>query len=148
MWTARWGHATAVINQTQPRDDFTEEENSLLAGSSLAKLVVLGGDDYVTDKYKGLFTTAQLSNKAAGGQLRNDIWWTLQPSGSESFWSDGSPLSSAMKWYQSNEGKTAPKNWPSHKSRVLSYIDWIQCQEVFNKSNYCFRITVDIQIRS
>ena len=136
MWTARWGHATAVINQTLPRDDFTEEENSLLAGSSLAKLVVLGGDDYVTDEYKGLFTTAQLSNKAAGGQLRNDIWWTLQPSGSESFWSDGSLLSSAMKWYQSNEGKTAPKNWPSNKSRVLSYIDWIQCQEVFNTSNY------------
>jgi len=49
MWSARWGHAVVVANQTTAyRNDFTLEENSERASTLVPKLFVLGGDDYNT----------------------------------------------------------------------------------------------------
>jgi len=45
MWSARWGHATIVLNQTTARNYLTEEENSLRLKDDSPVLVLLGGDD-------------------------------------------------------------------------------------------------------
>jgi hypothetical protein len=40
MWTARWGHAFAVVNQTSAyRNDMTAEENSMRARKSVSFMV-------------------------------------------------------------------------------------------------------------
>jgi hypothetical protein len=50
MWTARWGHAFAVVNQTSTyRNDMTVEENSMRASQLSPRLYLLGGDDYQGD---------------------------------------------------------------------------------------------------
>ena len=47
MWSRRWGHATAVLNQTSMyRNDLSVEQNSERAMTLIPKLIVLGGDDY------------------------------------------------------------------------------------------------------
>ena len=50
MWTARWGHAVTVVNQTSSyRNDMTVEENSIRASLLYPRLYLLGGDDYQSD---------------------------------------------------------------------------------------------------
>jgi len=49
MWSARWGHALSVFNETSfNRNDLRVEENSDRAKITESKLVLLGGDDYDT----------------------------------------------------------------------------------------------------
>lgn len=45
MWSARWGHAVVVLNQSVVRSYLTEEENSERARDANPVLVLLGGDD-------------------------------------------------------------------------------------------------------
>ena len=120
------------MNQTTPRNDFTDEENADLSHSGKPIVVLLGGDDYVTGGYRSLV-------EAGGGQLRNDVWWTSLLTGTEKRWmlsktgkSIGDPkIESQMKWTQSNRGKVAPETWPNDWNRRVTYMEWIQCQEVF-----------------
>ncbi len=51
MWSARWGHATAIFNDTKPRNDFTRAENNWRLYNLDTRLLVLGGDDRVKDGY-------------------------------------------------------------------------------------------------
>mmetsp|Transcript_10681 Transcript_10681/g.16039 ORF Transcript_10681/g.16039 Transcript_10681/m.16039 type:complete len:1127 (-) Transcript_10681:12-3392(-) len=133
MWSARWGHAVVVFNQTIPRNDYTEEENSKLINEGMPKLVLLGGDDLVQ-------RTLQGGVKASAGQFRNDIWWTEPPLGTQLQWKMeeahsglGYPMAkSQMKWNQSNKGRVSPPKWPSGPkiSEDMTYMDWIKCQDV------------------
>lgn len=51
MWSARWGHATVVVDQTSAyRNDLSLEENSERASTLVPKLFVFGGDDYGSSK--------------------------------------------------------------------------------------------------
>ena len=45
MWSARWGHAVVVLNQSTTRTYLTEEENSARLRDDNPVLVLLGGDD-------------------------------------------------------------------------------------------------------
>ena len=45
MWSARWGHAVVVLNQSTARSYLTEEENSARLRDDNPVLVLLGGDD-------------------------------------------------------------------------------------------------------
>jgi hypothetical protein len=47
MWSARWGHATAVYNDTTPRHDLSVNENSERQLDTVSSLLVLGGDDRI-----------------------------------------------------------------------------------------------------
>ena len=147
MWSARWGHAVVVANQTHPRNDFTEEENTELSNLGKPYLVLLGGDDYITDGYKSLISyTNHLSINSAGGQFRNDIWWMSPPIKTKYRWNvegtnlhprrnennEPSTILSNTKWTQSNGGRIAPETWPSDHSKAVTFLDWIQCQEVFS----------------
>ena len=57
MWSARWGHAVVVLNDTSAyRNDMTMEQNSQRAMTLVPKLLLLGGDDYTTgEKSIGIF---------------------------------------------------------------------------------------------
>jgi hypothetical protein len=51
MWSARWGHAATVLNETAfYRNDLSVDENSERAITLIPNLLVLGGDDYNTGK--------------------------------------------------------------------------------------------------
>jgi hypothetical protein len=51
MWTARWGHTSAVYNSSVPRNDLTIEQNSQRLLTLSSRLLVMGGDDRVLDDY-------------------------------------------------------------------------------------------------
>lgn len=56
MWTARWGHAVAVFNQTYPLNFLSGEQNSERAKTMQPKIVLLGGDDHSLHRYDNLYS--------------------------------------------------------------------------------------------
>ena len=56
MWSARWGHAVVVLNQSIARSYLTEEENSEFARDANPVLVLLGGDDGLPRDIKNMTT--------------------------------------------------------------------------------------------
>ena len=51
MWSARWGHASTVYNSSVPRNDLTllEDKERLLSLAGRSRLLVMGGDDRVSE---------------------------------------------------------------------------------------------------
>lgn len=138
MWSGRWGHKVVVLNETLPRRDFSDEENANIVNTLQPRVLLLGGDDYVTDNFrKDLNRYRNKDRKVAGGKLRNDVWWTDPPIGSKKFWKvekDGlntgkDSVKSEMRWQQSSSGKIAPSKWPNGSD--LTHMEWINCQDVF-----------------
>ncbi len=84
---------------------------------------------------------------APTGGFRNDVWYSEMSSKSVASWiksSQGSAhdqtrnhksvVRATMTWHQSNPGYIAPLTWPSgpQKGKVLTYDDWLICQDYFN----------------
>lgn len=109
MWSARWGHASAVFNSSTPRNYLTIEENSERTKNIVSRLLVLGGDDQVLDDYIVTDPYAKMGKpdgwkagephgygsvqhdgvrggKTAKGGLLNDVWYSLPATGSEKGW--------------------------------------------------------------
>ncbi|GMH97352.1 hypothetical protein TrVE_jg7648 [Triparma verrucosa] len=109
MWSARWGHASAVFNSSTPRNYLTIEENSERTKNIVSRLLVLGGDDQVLDDYIVTDPHAKMGKpdgwkagephgygsvqhdgvrggKTAKGGMLNDVWYSLPATGSEKGW--------------------------------------------------------------
>lgn len=54
MWSARWGQAIVVLNQSTAKSYLTEEENSERLLGDNPVLVLLGGDDGLPRDTKNL----------------------------------------------------------------------------------------------
>eukprot|EP00520_Triparma_pacifica_P017234 CAMPEP_0118643692 /NCGR_PEP_ID=MMETSP0785-20121206/6528_1 /TAXON_ID=91992 /ORGANISM="Bolidomonas pacifica, Strain CCMP 1866" /LENGTH=1314 /DNA_ID=CAMNT_0006535375 /DNA_START=251 /DNA_END=4195 /DNA_ORIENTATION=- len=109
MWSARWGHASAVYNSSVPRNDLTIDENSKRLLTLSSRLLVMGGDDRILDNYiikeenakvgvpdgwqegdhKGYGATQAdgvRGGKTAHGSFLNDVWYSNPKPGSEDGW--------------------------------------------------------------
>ncbi|GMH57736.1 hypothetical protein TL16_g02453 [Triparma laevis f. inornata] len=109
MWSARWGHTSAVFNSSTPRNDMTVEENSERTKNIVSRLLVLGGDDQVLDDYIVTDEHAKMGKPdgwkvgephgygtqqhdgmrggfTAKGKMLNDVWYSLPATGSEKGW--------------------------------------------------------------
>jgi hypothetical protein len=147
MWSPRFGHAVAVINQTSEfRNDLTIEENSKRVEELDPQLILLGGDDY----NGGLcIETKECTEKELLhiGGLKNDVWSSTVTSRTNSMWKikkkfnpvlnrmEFDSLESNMIWKQVNAGFIAPKVWPESHDKAgepLTYYEWIQCQDYFD----------------
>jgi hypothetical protein len=159
MWSARWGHAVTVFNQTTPQNHLTLLENEMLLITRKPKLLMLGGDDRITDsddliqqhaKDSGEFGEKQADGVSGGaaskGQFKNDVWYAEPNPGQQAGWSiNGGAFNAAdpehtkqliiksqMTWTQSNAGKIAPSTFPygPNRGKQIVYDDWIKCQKV------------------
>jgi len=157
MWSARWGHALVIINQTSPRNDMTTEENSARIKEAQPRLVLLGGDDYDANKHANLFNSdthdtvnsTSTKNRLNGGGLRNDVWVSEPPSSRQDSagWAiesrylrqnrgivNSNIVRSEMRWKQTNPGRHSPATWPRGSPQFpnpMTYDDWIICQDFF-----------------
>eukprot|EP00804_Cyclotella_cryptica_P001587 CCRYP_014936-RB/>CCRYP_014936-RB protein AED:0.02 eAED:0.02 QI:12561/0.87/0.77/1/0.25/0/9/0/1053 len=141
MWSARWGHAAVVLNQSIPRRYLTDEENSARAKGSHPVVVLLGGDDGLPRDTNNLTTKSAWG--IGSGKLRNDVWVGKLASASQSSWqvddrffADGGMftpnlIQSKMRWIEVNPGRIAPATWQSGRKygSPLTNEEWIACQE-------------------
>ncbi|KAL7533889.1 hypothetical protein ACHAXR_009001, partial [Thalassiosira sp. AJA248-18] len=141
MWSARWGHAVVVLNQSTARSYLTDEENSERLRDDNPVLVLLGGDDGLPRDPKNLTLASEMG--IGSGKLRNDVWIGQLTSGSQSPWrvddryyADGEHFNpelirSKMRWREANPGRVAPATWPSGTkySLPLTNDEWIACQD-------------------
>ncbi|KAL7555298.1 hypothetical protein ACHAWF_019048 [Thalassiosira exigua] len=140
MWSARWGHAVVVVNQSSARAYLTEEENSARLQDDSPAIVLLGGDDGLPRGAKNITSSSEMGIGA--GKLRNDVWIGRLSSGSQSPWQvddrnfvDGEfnsdLIRSKMIWHEANSGRVAPATWPSgpKDGLPLTNDEWIACQD-------------------
>jgi len=141
MWSARWGHAVVVLNQSSPRSYLTEEENSARLIDANPVLVLLGGDDGLPRDTLNVTYASEMG--IGSGKLRNDVWVGQLTSRSQSPWLvddryfvDGATynpelIRSKMRWHEATPGRIAPATWTSGPkfSDPLTYDEWIACQD-------------------
>lgn len=139
-WSARWGHAAVVINQTSPR--LIGQHSNITSPSP--KLLLLGGDDYDLNKFHGP------DGESNGGGLCNDIWMTdpselqrvIRSSSSSGGGGGGNGylrgstfnyppnFNLRLLWNETNPGQNPPA-FLSPEHHAVSYDDWIACQDYF-----------------
>ena len=151
-FSARWGHATVVIGASQHEAE---------SPNKIAKLILLGGDDYDLNRYENIFGVTKASETgASSGGFRNDVWSSessmsrtsdaLHGRGYHSYnlrgtknMTKGIHLKSEMSWREINPGTNPPATWPisdmdgsgSVGKVPVTHDEWISCQDYF-RSQY------------